>query len=120
MRNVILALCVCGAPFVWAEDAVVTNPPVQLNSAEDLAHLRTTNPDHYARAQRIIAAANELCRPGRPELLSTELDSRHVKCGHLFLTSNPPKRQISFTLDRTSYIALVTVTADPPKPTHVE
>lgn len=91
-----------------------------LDTPADLANLRATNPSHYGRAQRIIAAAKALCRPGQPTLQSTELDSRHMKCGHLFLTSNPPKREISFTLDRTNYVALVTVTADPPKPLRIE
>ena len=35
--------------------------------ARGLEELRTTNPDHYARAQRILAAANHLCRPRVPE-----------------------------------------------------
>jgi hypothetical protein len=30
-------------------------------------------------------------------------------------TSNPPKREISFRLDDTRYVALVTLTEDPPK-----
>jgi hypothetical protein len=28
-----------------------------------LAELKATNPDHYARARGIMAAANHLCRP---------------------------------------------------------
>jgi hypothetical protein len=120
MRTIILVACMCSASFAWAEDSVEINPPVRLNTPADLANLRATNPTHYARAQRIIADAKELCRPGQPTLQSTELKSGPMKCGHLFLTSNPPKREISFTLDRTNYVALVTVTADPPKPARIE
>lgn len=31
--------------------------------ASTLARLQVTNPNHYARAQRILTAANYLCRP---------------------------------------------------------
>ena len=120
MRTIILTVCMCGASFAWAADSVVMTPPVRLDSPEDLASLRAANPIHFARAQRLIAAANKLCRPGQPKLQSTELDSRHITCGHMFRTSNPPKREISFTLEGTNYIALVPVTADPPRPVRVE
>jgi hypothetical protein len=104
------------ATLTWAEDAVVINPPVRLDTQQELDNLRAANPSHYAKAMRLIAAANTLCPPGQPRVQSTELNSRQLSCGHLFLTSNPPKREISFTLDGISYAALVRVTADPPKP----
>jgi hypothetical protein len=120
MRAIAIAVCICSATLSWADNSVVFKPPVRLDSQADLAKLQAANPDHYARATRLIAAANVLCPPGRPRVQSTGLDSRHVACGHLFLTSNPPKREISFTLDGTPYAALVTVTADPPKPERVQ
>jgi hypothetical protein len=33
----------------------------------------------------------------------------------LLLTSNPPKRALTFTLDNTRYVAIVTITADRPR-----
>jgi hypothetical protein len=36
----------------------------------------------------------------------------------LLLTSNPPKRALSFMLDGTRYVAIVTITADPPHRMH--
>ena len=120
MKNLVLAVLVCSASFAWASDSVEIRPPVRLNTPEDLANLRATNPDHYARAQRVIAAANVLCPPGRPQLQSTELHSGNLSCGQVFLTSNPPKREITFKLDSIKYVALVTITADPPKPVHVK
>lgn len=113
MRNLIVAILVCGASVAWAQDSVVIQPPVHLYTAEDLARLRATNPDHYARAARLIAAANRLCQPGKPQLQNT--DGRDISCGLRLLTSNPPKRDLSFMLDGTRYLARVTITADPPK-----
>jgi hypothetical protein len=114
MRNLVVAILACSAACAWAQDSVVIQPPVRLYTAEDLAKLRTANPDHYARAARLIASANRLCQPGKPKLQN--VDGRDISCGLLLLTSNPPKRELSFVLDRTRYVALVTMTADRPAP----
>jgi len=115
MRKLILATFVCSASVCWADEpvaAVVFKPPVHLNSASDLAQLRKTNPDHYARAVRLMNNANRLCKPGAPKLQNA--DGRNISCAMLLLTSNPPKRELSFTLDNTPYVAIVRVTADRP------
>jgi hypothetical protein len=67
---------------------------------------------------RLIAAANWLCRPGEPKLQNT--DGRDISCGMLLLTSDPPKRRLSFTLDNTGYVAIVTITADPARLTSAD
>ena len=120
MRKLILAAIMCSAPLCWADQpvaAVVSRPPVHLDSAADLAQLRKTNPDHYARAVRLMSSANSLCKPGEPKLQNTKLqsiDGRDISCDMLLLTSNPPKRALSFMLDGTRYLAIVTITADRP------
>jgi hypothetical protein len=89
---------------------------VYLDGAVDLARLRATNPTHYARAERILAAANELCRPQAGDVSYARFEARDIRCSDMLLrTSNPPKRQINFTLDDTIYIALVVITDDPPR-----
>ena len=68
-----------------------------------------------------MSSANSLCKPGEPKLQNTKLqsgDGRDISCDMLLLTSNPPKRALSFTLDGTPYVAIVTITADPPRLTH--
>ena len=113
MRIVVVAIFVCAASCAWADDTVVMQPPVRLYTAQDLDTLRATNPDHYARATRLLAAANRLCQPGKPKLQNA--DGRDISCGLLLLTSNPPKRELSFMLDGTRYVARVTMTGDQPK-----
>jgi hypothetical protein len=84
--------------------------------ARALEELRATNPDHYARAQRILAGANHLCRPHAPQALLSELGVRDLTCTPmLLLTSLPPQWQFGFRLDQTRYIARVVVTDDPPR-----
>jgi hypothetical protein len=120
MRALPLALLTLlgpGALLAQAGDQSLTfvpNTTVYLDGPADLARLRAADPDHYARAMRVLAAANHLCRPGPGHLESVE-GSRDVKCSGLLLTSNPPQWRLSFTLDATHYIALVRVTDDPPR-----
>ena len=117
MRNLILAAFLCSASVCWAEKPVDTfdpRPAVHLNSAADLAQLRKTNPDHYARAVRLLSSANSLCKPGEPKLQKT--DARDISCATMLFTTNPPKRALSFKLDNTRYVAIVTITADPAHP----
>src|SRR5207302_8554291 len=65
-----------------------------------LEELRSSNPDHFARAERILAAANHLCRPHVPEVYLAEFGVRGFSCAPmLLLTSLPPKREIGFRLD---------------------
>jgi hypothetical protein len=124
MRNLILAAFLCCASVCWADKPVNTfdpRPAVRLDSAADLAQLRKTNPDHYARAVRLISSADRLCNPGAPKLQNTRLqstDGRDISCEMLLLTSNPPKRTLSFMLDSTRYVAIVTITRDRPHLTH--
>jgi hypothetical protein len=119
MRKITLTLglaiaCVSG---VWAPSgALAGDAVVYLDGPASLARLRATNPIHYQRALKIIDAANELCRPDAGETVYAKYDAKNVSCVRMLLrTSNPPKRDLSFRLDDTKYIALVTITDDPPK-----
>ena len=89
--------------------------PVYLDGPSALARLEASNPEHYARAERILASANHLCRAGAAEMQYAGADEHSFTCGAFLKTSNPPKRQISFRLDDTRYVALVTITDDAPK-----
>jgi hypothetical protein len=123
MRPTLLILALAGGcAAVLADDAQLTTPArqtVYLEGPSDLARLREVNPAHYARAQRVLAAANQLCRPG-PGQLRDVVGAKELKCADSLLrTSNPPKWEITFRLDDTRYVALVVITDDPPRLTPV-
>jgi len=116
MRSTLLSLGLIALTVINAPHTATASPDksVYLYGRADLDRLRTTNPGHFARAERIMAAANELCRPTQGEISYAKFGAREISCAEMLVkTSNPPKRQISFTLDDTRYIALVVITDDP-------
>jgi hypothetical protein len=120
MTGLSLGLTAITALLALQVAAAFPTETIYLDGPADLARLRAANPEHYARAQRILAAANELCRPQAGDVSYARFQARELSCSDLLLkTSNPPKRQINFTLDDTRYIALVVITDDPPRVMHL-
>jgi hypothetical protein len=106
--SLVAALLVLAGTQVAAAADVAGQKTVYLNNVV-LEELKQSNPRHYAEAQKIMAAASELCRPGAPQVFRVE-KLPETRCSDAILkTSNPPKREISFRLDDTRYIALVTM-----------
>src|SRR6201999_2253205 len=106
------ALTITLATFVVT---ALPNKVVYLYDAADLERLRATNPAHYARAERIMAAANELCRPAPDAVWYARFEAREISCAdELIFTSNPPRRQIGLTPDDPRYGPLVVITDNPP------
>jgi len=105
--------------------AIANEPPAQrpapprlvyLYGATSMEQLKSANPNHYARAERIIAAADELCKPGPDEVQFAKFEAKEISCqGMQIKLSNPPKREIGFTLDDVRYVALVTLTDSKPE-----
>ena len=49
--------CIVGMSAGWpADTGVVIKQDIRLDGPEALARLQASNPDHYARAERILAA----------------------------------------------------------------
>src|SRR5262249_46654407 len=113
----IIALC-AGGSAARAEAPPAASPVaevIELDSA-GLARLRESNPNHFARAERILSAATYLCRPRTGDLYLTKLGVQDLSCQQMLLqTSNPPKWRIAFRLDQIRYTASVVVTDDPPR-----
>ena len=110
--GLLCAAALAGTPLtaVWAKDPPQAEKWVHLYGPADLEHLRQTNLDHYLRARKIMAAANEICKPGLPQLYMALRDTTDPACGVMWMTSWPPKKLLSFRLDNVHYLALVTVT----------
>ncbi len=95
-----------GAPPSWPAATISLNRP------DSLDRLRESNPRHYAIVRRILAAANEICDASKAGVIATGFDAQNLFCAQgIWLTSNPPKRQLAFRIDDTQYEALVAVPA---------
>ena len=119
LLGLLCASSVVGVSLVQVLAQVPSKPPprtVYLYDTADLDQLRETNFNHYLRARKILAAANEICRPGKETSFYARFDGADPRClTMLWKTSNPPKKQIEFHLDDVHYVALVTVTDNPAK-----
>jgi hypothetical protein len=113
------------APVAPSVLTVISPPPggkvVYLYTAAQLDQLRKDNPKHYAQAERILAAGSKLCGPGPESLIQVGLDVHDLQCNSMALrTSLPPKVDLRFRLDDTTYIARVVVTDAQAKPVKVK
>jgi hypothetical protein len=83
-------------------------PTVYLNGSAAWEELRASAPERYARARKIVAAANRICQPGPPKVYFAQFGAQDVACERMMLfTSLPPKRRLSFRLEDTRYVAMV-------------
>jgi hypothetical protein len=110
MRYLLLnsALLLAGLATVAAAETPSIKRTVFLDSVV-LEDIKKSNPEHYAQIQRVIASASEMCKPNaaRSWVLAK---APSADCSMMILkTSYPPKRQISFALGDTRYIANVVV-----------
>jgi hypothetical protein len=78
-----------------------------------LEEMKQSDPRRYERVRKIMASASEICRPNAAR--QWHVADVQADCSNMFLkTSYPPKRQIAFAIEDTTYIALVTVLDAPP------
>lgn len=83
-------------------------PPrfVDLNAPGELPTLQQTNSGHSTAVLKIL---DEVLL--HPAAAVVTVDGHGVDYPNILLTSNPPKRRLSFTVDDTHYVALITLAA---------
>ena len=118
MRYLLLSSALLLAGIVTAASAQTPAPvttikrTVYLDSVV-LEDLKKSNPSRYAKVQSVMASASEMCRPNAAR--QWRVADTQAECANMVLrTSYPPKRQVSFAVEDTIYIALVTVVDGPP------
>jgi hypothetical protein len=87
-------------------------PPrvVDLNEPGVLEALRASNPAHYGKIRTILDDVLEHADTAVPRWIQTVFDARDVRYVPIVLTTHPPKRQLSFTLDATRYDVAIVLT----------
>jgi hypothetical protein len=83
---------------------------IDLDASGALEALQQTNPTHYVTVRTILAEV--FLRPGTevPRWLRVSFNAQGISYPPIVFTSHPPKRLLSFTLDDTRYVAVITLT----------
>jgi hypothetical protein len=84
--------------------------PVNLNRPGALRALEQSNPPHYEKVRQILEGVVRQPVGAVPGWIQTTFDAQNAHYSLMLLTSSPPKRRLSFTLDETRYQAVVTLT----------
>ena len=108
MRSVIVAIVLSAAAL--ANAAGTSDQPIDLNRPGTLEHLQQQRPKHYEAITEVLRVVERVpCKAHEIETLKARFDVREMACNFLLMTSDPPKRRLSFTLEGTSYVAVVTL-----------
>ena len=109
MRSILVAAL---AAFLAPAFAAGPAKFVDLDRPGALDSLAAENPNHHRRALDLIRVAEKLpCKLGPPRTLEAKADGEKFSCTPtILMTSFPPKRRVSFTLDDTRYQTVVTIT----------
>jgi hypothetical protein len=88
---------------------VIPRRSIDLDQPGALEALQRSNPTHYAKIQKILDRLPLQPEAKVPRWIQANFDARDATYGLMLLTSFPPKRRVSFTLDDTRYEAIVTL-----------
>jgi hypothetical protein len=106
----IIGIAVLSALMTSAGAAGDAWHPIDLNRPGALEQLKVERPRHYMAISEVLRAAERVpCKDHELETLSARFDVREMACNFLLMTSDPPKRHLSFELEGTRYVAVVTV-----------
>lgn len=87
---------------------------IDLDQPGALQTLARENPQHFERAAGILRLASDMpCQMDEfAKVSKVRFMAAGAGCGALLFTSYPAKRRLSFTLDDTEYVSVVTMKAE--------
>ncbi len=94
--------------------AAVFSQAIDLTDPGALRALRVERPEHYAKAQAILAIARAGRQPNVERWIAARFDASDVEM-IAWRVSYPAKLRVSFTLDTTRYSADVVPDLSPPR-----
>jgi len=105
-----LILCLVGSA-----SADAPRRTVNLSEPGKLEELQRDNPAHYQKVRKILDSV--LIQPESKvrSWMQTTFDARDVRYAPIILTTYPPRRDLSFTLDDTQYLVRLTLTHVQPR-----
>ena len=103
------------ALLVLTSVAIATAADIGLRRTVDLdvpgamERVRAANPDHFDKIAKMIEGVTQQPDTAVPRWLRVNFDARDVNYRPIVMTSYPPKRRLSFALDDTHYLVVITL-----------
>jgi hypothetical protein len=88
---------------------------VDLDVPGALARLKGDQPARYERVMALLRDAQRLPEKQVEGWIRTRYDADAVQLGQMLLVSYPPKRRLSFSLEKTAYVATIVVALPKPR-----
>jgi len=85
---------------------------VDLDKPGALEALQQLNPMHYEKIRQIVTGILQQPDVAVPGWMRANFDARGVLYSQIEMSSYPPKRRLSFELDDTRYVVVVTLTRE--------
>ncbi len=85
---------------------------IDLNQPGALERLARENPFHYAMIRRILAGVDEVPEHTVSRWMKSQFNATDITYSAVLMTSAPPRKQLSFTLETARYSAVLTLTPD--------
>ena len=83
--------------------------PVDLNVPGVLEALAAAKPAHYDKIRKILDGVTRQPDAAVARWMQVSFDAKDVTYAPIVLTTHPAKRRLSFALDATRYVAVVTL-----------
>jgi hypothetical protein len=85
-------------------------PTIDLDRPGALDQVRRERPQQVEAISQVLRVAEHLpCKEGELKTLRIQFNVRDMACTMLLMTSDPPKRRVSFALGEERYVAVVTM-----------
>lgn len=110
MRTLLVYLLFIGV--ACARD-IAFAPVIDLDNPQTLAAIERDNPGHYARIEKVLAAAERMPANVLRDYVPAAVGASEINAFDLLMVSDPPKRSVWFTLDEAHYRATVVVAYPP-------
>ena len=105
----IVSIAIFSAIITSANAAGTTSQPIDLNQPGALEMLQTERPEHFRAITEVLRVVERVpCGNAEVRSLEARFDIREMACNFVLMTSDPPKRRLSFALEGTSYVVVVT------------
>jgi hypothetical protein len=96
--------------FPWVATYGAPSGSIDLNKPGAMQELREFNPEHYRTITLILEGIAKQRDLDVPRWIETTYKAKDVSWHRLLMTSHPPQKRLTFTLDNVHYEALVRLT----------